>query len=60
MMKLIDKKNSGYLTFTDFSKVFCPSMSDQLVTVPKNDIYFNNLRPNKEINKDNLDKQTKM
>ena len=34
MLKLIDKNNTGYLTFTDFSQVFRPTMSDQLVTVP--------------------------
>ena len=58
MLKLIDKNDKGYLTFTEFSKVFSPSMSDQLVTVPKNDVYFPNLYPNKAVNKDNLEKQT--
>ena len=43
MLKLIDKNNTGYLTFTDFSKVFKPTMSDQLVTVPKKDSYLPNL-----------------
>ena len=58
MLKLIDKNDKGYLTFTEFSKVFSPSMSDQLVTVPKNDVYFPNLYPNKAVNKDNLEKQS--
>lgn len=28
IIKLLDGKNQGYLTFTDFSKVFSPSMSE--------------------------------
>jgi Ca2+-binding EF-hand superfamily protein len=27
VLKLLDTNNQGYLTFTDFSKVFSPSMS---------------------------------
>jgi Ca2+-binding EF-hand superfamily protein len=34
MIKLIDKKNNGYLNFSEFSTVFNPSMSDKLVKVP--------------------------
>lgn len=45
MLKLIDKNNTGYLTFTDFSKVFKPMMSDQLVTVPRRDSYLPNVQP---------------
>ena len=28
MLKLIDKNSHGYLTFTEFSKVFAPTMSE--------------------------------
>lgn len=48
-MKLIDKKNNGYLDFTEFSKVFTPSMSDNLVVIPQNDTYFPNLHPNRAV-----------
>ena len=47
MMKLIDKDNLGYLNFSEFSKVFTPSMSDSLVKIPQNDTYFPNLHPNR-------------
>ena len=47
MMKLIDKNNLGYLNFSEFSKVFTPSMSDNLVKIPQNDTYFPNLHPNR-------------
>mmetsp|Transcript_16376 Transcript_16376/g.27712 ORF Transcript_16376/g.27712 Transcript_16376/m.27712 type:complete len:195 (+) Transcript_16376:1910-2494(+) len=60
MMKLIDSNNNGFLSFKEFSSVFRPDMSDKLVRVPLNDTYYPNLFPSKEINKDNLDKQTKM
>lgn len=43
MMKLIDKNNTGYLSFTEFSKVFKPTMSESLVTVPQKDSYLPNL-----------------
>lgn len=46
MMKLIDKNNNGYLNFSEFSKVFTPSMSENLVKVPQNDTYLPNLHPN--------------
>jgi len=49
LMKLIDKKNNGYLDFTEFSKVFTPSMSDNLVVIPQNDTYFPNLHPNRAV-----------
>ena len=43
MIKLIDHNSKGYLNFHEFSKVFSPSMSDNLVKVPQNDTYFPNL-----------------
>ena len=54
MLKLIDKKNTGYLTFTDFSQVFKPTMSEKLVTVPKNDSYLPNLQPSIAKNEQNV------
>lgn len=56
MMKLIDTKNQGYLTFTDFSKVFRPDMSTVLTNLPQNDRYFNNNQPNGDTIKDNTEK----
>jgi len=53
MMKLIDKNNNGYLNFSEFSKVFTPSMSENLVKIPQNDTYLPNLHPNQA----NLQKQ---
>lgn len=50
MMKLIDKNNQGYLTFTDFSKVFSPSMSTNLVSVPLTDTYIANVQPSQDMN----------
>ena len=50
MMKLIDKNNQGYLTFTDFSKVFSPSMSTNLVSTPLTDNYRPNQQPSEEMN----------
>jgi Ca2+-binding EF-hand superfamily protein len=47
MLKLIDKDNQGYLTFTQFQHIFSPSMSDNLVNIPKNDVYHPNLHPSK-------------
>ena len=52
MMKLIDKNNNGYLSFQEFSKVFKPTMSDELVSVEQKDSYLPNLQPSK--NKNNL------
>jgi len=52
-MKLVDKQGKGYLDFSQFSKVFSPSMSTQLVKVPLNDTYFPNLHPNSAMNKKN-------
>ena len=43
MMKLIDKNNNGYLSFQEFSKVFKPTMSDDLVSVEQKDSYLPNL-----------------
>ena len=48
-MKLIDKKNNGYLNFSEFSKVFTPTMAETLVNIPQNDTYFPNLHPNKQM-----------
>jgi len=59
MMKLIDQNNQGYLSFTDFSKVFRPDMSTVLTTIPENDRYFNNNQPNKETTRDNTSNQKK-
>ena len=53
MLKLIDHKNQGYLSFHDFSKVFRPDMSTVLTTIPENDRYFNNNQPNRETTRDN-------
>lgn len=58
MMKLIDKKNNGYLNFSEFSKVFTPSMSETLVNIPQNDTYFPNLHPNKQMISQHIQKQT--
>lgn len=58
-MKLIDKNNQGYLSFSDFSKVFRPDMSTVLTTIPENDRYFNNNQPNHETTKDNTQNQRK-
>jgi Ca2+-binding EF-hand superfamily protein len=60
MMKLIDRNNKGYLSYTEFSQVFSPNMSEKLVQVPLKDVHFPNLHPNKEMNNDNLLKQTQM
>jgi len=49
MMKLLDKNNQGYLNFTDFSKVFSPSMSTQLVNLSMKDTYFSNMGPNEDM-----------
>ena len=43
MMKLIDKNNNGYLSFQEFSKVFKPTMSEELVSVEQKDSYLPNL-----------------
>lgn len=59
MMKLIDKNNNGYLSFNEFSKVFKPTMSDDLVNVPQKDSYLPNLQPSKDKNNLNMEKQTK-
>lgn len=59
MMKLIDKNNNGYISFPEFSKVFKPTMSDDLVSVAQKDSYLPNLQPSKDKNNQNLDKQTK-
>lgn len=57
VMKLLDKNNHGYLNYTDFSKVFGNTMSTKLVQYEQNDVYFNNLWPNRETNADNIQKQ---
>jgi len=49
MMKLLDKKSLGYLTFADFSKVFSPSMSSNLVKIEQNDNYIPFNQPSLEI-----------
>jgi len=49
MMKLLDKNNQGYLTFNDFSKVFNPHMSTQLVNVSVNDSYLPNMAPSEDM-----------
>ena len=59
IMKLLDKKNIGYLNYSDFSQVFSPTMSKKLVNVEQNDTYFNNLQPNKETNTENMNNQNK-
>jgi len=56
MMKLIDKNNNGYLSFNEFSKVFKPTMSDDLVNVPQKDSYLPNLQPSKDKNNFNMEK----
>jgi Ca2+-binding EF-hand superfamily protein len=56
MMKLIDKNNNGYLSFNEFSKVFKPTMSDDLVNVPRKDSYLPNLQPSKDKNNLNMEK----
>ena len=43
VMKLLDKKNIGYLNYSDFSQVFSPTMSRNLVNIQQNDTYFNNV-----------------
>ena len=60
MMKLLDKQNQGYLTFTDFSKVFNPHMSTQLVNVSVNDSYLPNMAPSEEIYKMRKDEAPQM
>lgn len=57
MLKLIDKNNTGYLTFTDFSKVFKPTMSESLVTVPQKDSYLPNLQPSIKKNEQQVKEQ---
>lgn len=42
MMKLLDKNSQGYLTFGEFSRIFTPSMSTTLVSLPLNDTYLPN------------------
>ena len=59
MMKLIDKNNNGYLSFQEFSKVFKPTMSEELVSVDQKDSYLPNLQPSKNKNNQMMDKQTK-
>jgi len=45
-MKLIDVNNNGYLSFTDFSTVFGPSMSTTLTKVDQKDIHLPNMQSN--------------
>ena len=59
-MKLIDKNDNGYLNFTEFSKTFSPTMSENLVSVPMRDTYHNNLYPSREVNQKNAMNQSKM
>ena len=60
MMKLIDKNNQGYLSFAEFSKVFGPNMSTELVSVPLSDTYHSNLHATKDVNTENMLKQSHM
>lgn len=60
MLKLIDITNKGFLNFSEFSKVFTPSMSDKLVSVPQKDDYNENLHPTSQVNKNHLDRHVKM
>ena len=55
-MKLVDKSGNGYLTFTEFSKVFSPSMSSKLVTVDHNDSILPNVQPSQEMYMQNTQK----
>lgn len=55
-MKLVDKSGNGFLTFTEFSKVFSPSMSSNLVTVDHNDSILPNHQPSQEMYKQNTQK----
>ena len=59
MLKLIDKNNRGFLDYSEFSKVFTPSMSETLVTVPQNDTYFPNLHPNRTVISNHIQNQGK-
>jgi len=56
IMKLVDKSGNGFLTFTEFSKVFSPSMSSNLVTVDHNDSILPNHQPSQEMYKQNTQK----
>lgn len=58
MVKLVDKKGKGYLDFSDFSQVFRPDMSEQLVEVERKDTNYPNLLPSKDLNKSLIDKQS--
>lgn len=49
IMKLIDSKNKGYLTFNEFSKTFSPNMSTELVKIELTDNYFPNLVPSDDV-----------
>lgn len=46
ILKLMDKDQKGYLDFRSFSTSIKPDMSTQ-INVPRNDVYFPNLVPNK-------------
>jgi len=54
IMNLVDKNNNGFLTFTEFSKVFSPSMSSNLVTVDHNDSTMQNSQPSQAQHKQHL------
>ena len=54
IMKLVDQNNQGYLTFTEFSKVFSPSMSAKLVNVEMKDSTLPNHQPSQAMHQQNI------
>ena len=48
IIKLLEGQNQGYLTFTDFSKVFNPRMSSELVQLNQTDTHMQNMAPSEE------------
>lgn len=59
ILKLLDTKNQGYLTYTEFSKVFSPQMSAELVNVQQNETHMPNMAPSEEMYKYNQKNQHK-
>jgi Ca2+-binding EF-hand superfamily protein len=59
ILKLLDTKNQGFLTYTEFSKVFSPQMSAELVNTHQNESHMPNMVPSDEMYKYNQKNQHK-